>query len=303
MFKEIKNLKDNLETESRGDAVGNVKTKIQELLQEEDWKNAQTFLIEYEIAFEGKDTVLNIIKNKFQDFVDKLIAKDPEFDNITMLNNLESMQWFDSIDDSIFKKGYIAEHMADFGQDIVEIAKLQEARVYYRRAHRNEDTARVQNRLSEKVKSFNWAPVVSVPAENPALARQREKIAKALQTWKAESNKNKKILLAVDFAGIRPRQYQEEQEEGGDIYLTGFLEKAGVIQTVGLSTEDGRVDSGGMAPSQERIYFDSCEVIIMSFLSAFAEPVKEWLLSQDGDVKVCQNVGVNLKVSLYLDYK
>ena len=50
MFKEIKNLKDNLETESRGDAVGNVKTKIQELLQEEDWKNAQTFLIEYEIV-------------------------------------------------------------------------------------------------------------------------------------------------------------------------------------------------------------------------------------------------------------
>lgn len=298
MFKEIKFLKENLETELRGDAVRDIKGKIQEIIEAEDWKSAEDFFWDYSNAFNGDTSVLNIVSTEFQTVIDKLIALEPDFNTIILMNNLKGLHWFENIEDSSYKKGYISEHMADFGQGIAEIAKLQEARKYYRRAHRDDDTARVQERLSQKVKSFTWAPTLPRSEANPAIPQLQEKITEILQRWQDESNENKMRILAEDVTGIRPQPYQDVQAEGGDIYLAGFLEQLGVIETVSISSDDGRVNSGEVASSNERIHFNSHELILTSFLKAFEGPVKEWLLYQEDEVQVCQYIGGSLKTAL-----
>lgn len=302
MFEEIQFLKESLTSSRRGEAVSSAKIKVKEIIDVKNWQEAEAYFREYADTFDGDNSVLNILLNEFQNLVFTLMGINSDFATIMILNHLSNLPWFDKIEESEYKRGYVAEKMAPFGQGVVEILKLQEARNHYRKAHKGTDETRVQEILSTKVKSFTWAHTAPTNLKNPALAKLRQMVADGLKTWQAESNQNRMCMLASDSFSIRPSPYREQApKRGQDPFLTGFLEQVGVIQTVGLSSDDGRVDGGRMAPPMERIHFQSFEQIILTFLEDFAVPVKEWLMLDEGENKIFQLLAGSLKKNLAWD--
>ena len=148
MFEEIQSLKDNLETELRGKAVDCIKKRIQELIGIKDWNQASSFLNEYANIFTENIPLLNIIKQEFNSVIDALFKSGTPNDTI-LLDHLQTLPWFDDVDDSNYRRGCIAERMLDFSKsDLTKISKLQEARTYYRNAHREDDVKRVQKNIN-----------------------------------------------------------------------------------------------------------------------------------------------------------
>lgn len=301
MFTEFEYLKNNIDKPGRGEAVRQIKTRIQELIDAKEWEQANSFFHAFNQSFNKNDGIHGIIKNEFQSLVDSLIGLSQEFSIIILLDHLKNLPWFEQINDSDYKSGCISESLSHHGTGILKIQKLQEARFHYREAHKNEDAARVQRLLSSEVRSFTWNPSPVIEQENPELAKIRSWIAQSLQAWEALSNENKMGALASDNFGLRPTPYHVQKEKCQDFFLSGFLEEVGAIQTVGLSSEDGRVDAGRMAPIGERIHFISQEQILLTFLSDFTEPVKKWLALKDGENRVFQLIGGSFKVNLGWD--
>ena len=301
MFEEIQYLNDNLTSDNRGNAVRQVKNKIINLIANCDWSGAESFFYDYNRVFEGNISLIGILQNEFRDLVEKLINLDFAFSITMVLNHLQNLSWFEGVPNSQYKRGIIAEHMAPFGQGILEVAKLQEARNYYRRAHRDEDIARVQQLLTQKVTSFSCNPIPTEIPQNPVFEHLQNMVQEALRGWLEETNDRKMAMFVADSIGIRPDRYREQHEEGDDIMVSGFLEESGIIQTIGINPEDGRVNAGRMAPAQERIHFSSWEEIYLTFLYTFIQPVKEWLLSDEGDNKVFQLIGGSLVSNLNWD--
>jgi hypothetical protein len=301
MLAEIEYLKNNLATPNRGEAVRQIKAKIQYLLDAKDWKNAESFFYEFAHSFNPVDNINGIIKDEFQIFVNSLLGLNPELPTLLILDHLTALPWFEHINDSEYRCGYIAENLATFGQDILKIRKLQEARSHYRKAHKGEDAARVQRLLSSEVRSFTWYPSARIDRENPFFEEIRRNVAENLKRWHDRSNENKFSDLVTDAMNIRPTPHQERQDEFQSIFTSGILEQAGVIQTVGLSPEDGRVDAGRMASSRERIDFESYEQLLLPFLSDFSAPVKEWLTLKEDENSVFQYVSDALNKNLKWD--
>jgi hypothetical protein len=301
MFDEIVYLKNNLDTPNRGEAVLQIKAKIQGLIDVNEWEQAESFFYAFNQSFKKADNIHSIIKNEFQFFVNSLLKLNQEFSILILLYHLTNLPWFEQIDDSEYKRGCIAENLSPHGMGILKIQKLQEARRHYRKALKNESAARVQRILSAEVRSFTWCRPSAIDQENQGLIKIRQMVADNLQTWKTQPNENKMGMLASDAFGICPIPYQERQEECQDFFLSGFLEQAGAIQTVGLSSNDGRVDAGKMAPIRERINFKSHEQIMLIFFSDFSIPVKEWLILKNGENRVFQLVEGSLKTNLGWD--
>jgi len=303
MFTEIQTLKNNIETNERGKAVENVKRKISSLINNNNSKEAVIFFGEFENEFKGNSSILNILKNNFNNLVDKLFHSEPNFDTIIKLNKLERFFWFKQIENVNFIKGYIAEKMSTFGNDITEIIKLQESRGYYRKANRVVDAARVQCTLSGKVKAFSWAPVNLISVDNPIIEEIRANTMQVLEAWKKGTNEEKMSFLVADLASICPSPYLMEIDCNDDIFSSAALEQCGAIQTVGMSPEDGRVNSGKMPFVPERIDFKDYEINLLIFLQMFIEPVIDWLKSIDGNAHVYQLLDISLKKHLRWDEK
>ncbi len=122
-----------------------------------------------------------------------------------------------------------------------------------------------------------------------------ETTKKTLAIWAAQGNAEKYRHLVGDFAGVRPKPYrEEEQPPPTDIYSSGALHQCGVIRTVAVSPQDGRVNAGRLASPSERIQGNVWDFLLRTFLHAFKGPVKEWLISADGDSGVYQAIGGEL---------
>jgi hypothetical protein len=293
-FPEISFLKQNLDAPGRGDAVRIVKEKLSMILAAKDWKKAEDFFFNYRQSFAGNDSVMNIVKSEFDKFVSNLMQIGQNFEPIMQLNRMEQLFWFDNLADANYKKGYIAEHMATFAQGVVQIMKLQDARNHYRKAQRLADAARIQKALSTKVKAFKWTPFSENLPPNPAAEKLAKNIERCVKDWGNLPNEKRLAFLASDCAGIRPSPFREEAIRTDSIFTSGVLEQLGVIRTIGLSEKDGRVDAGQMATSPEQIHNQTGEFILVSFLRAFAVPIKDWLLAKEGEGYIYQIVGGTL---------
>jgi hypothetical protein len=301
MLPEIALLNENLGTAKRGEAVTSIKRKLNAYIESQDWDTAIDFLREYSEVFSSHPTVLNIISTEFSILIDRLLSLASDFQAVMKLDYFSSMPWFEGIQESTLKRGKIAEWMADFGQGITSIAKLQEARKHYRRVHAIEDEKRVQHQLSELVKKNVWSSGPVMRPDNPIYQKLLGHTQEAFNVWKEADNRTKMNMLVHDFAGISPDPYTPDSQPTGDIFLSGILEEAGVIKTVGLSPEDGRVNAGPMASSRERIHSDATDAIIHCFLRQFSEPVVEWLHENERDSGVYQIIGGTLKQHLDWD--
>lgn len=297
-FPEIQALKDNLNA-NRRDAVRAVKEKLSSLIAASEWDSTETFFREYSEAFRGETSVLGIVASDFRSFVDALMPSE-EFEDVMTLNRLQSYFWFQNVEDTEYKKGIIAEKLSVFGQHMVRLINLQDARSCYRRANRREDAARIQRMLSQEVRQFELGPPTTIPDNSSIAAQINGMITRALEEWQSEDAGAKMSALAADFAGIRPTPYDPNQSRSSDIFSSGLLEELGVIRTIGISTGDGRVDTGRMASTPERIHYESTDVMLRSFLRAFVDPVKAWLKIPEGEFRVYQTVGGSLYQ--YLDW-
>lgn len=297
MFPEIQFLRDNLETESRGDAIKRLRQKISSLLEASDWKNAEDFFQEFHETFKGSGSNLGIVKDDFRNLVGKLLTLIPDVEAVVRLNRLQDFSWFDALDDADLKKGYIAEHLATFSQGGGEIFELQKARSFYRKAQRPKDVSRIQGILSERVRSFNlWTPIVP-PRE--LVASIQEGAKKYLDTWLGQDDETRLSLLILDHFGVRST-VSETENIGKDLFSSGFLQDLGGIQTVGVSS-DGRTNSGEMAKPFERDNFSSWDYCHRLFSGVFSDEVKKWLARKDGELQVCGKVSATLRQHLSWD--
>jgi hypothetical protein len=298
MFAETQFLKENLDTERRGEAIARVSAKLAADLSGSQWDGAVDFLWEYERTFSGNTSILNIVSTDFSALVDAFLSQGAVFGATMSLHQLSNMHWFDGIGEPHAKRGVIAERMAGFGSGIVEVLKLREARAHYRSAQRTEDVRRVQERLSARVKTMGLSPSPLLPPDHPIAVALSTSTKDALDAWDKADNPTKLQMLVCDFAGVRPLPYSPELVPTDDIYLHGFLEEVGAIVSVGVSTDDGRVNAGRMPPSRERIHDKSWDAELGSFLTAFSGPVVSWLKTQDGDRHVCAIVSATMRKSL-----
>jgi len=122
-----------------------------------------------------------------------------------VLDHLKTLPWFDEISDCNYKKGYIAEHMLTFyKENIIKISKLQEARKYYRNAHRDEDVARVQRELTNLVVSFQYRPAKILPENIPGIVQLSKGVTRKLEEWEGEDGQGKFNTLITDFLESSP---------------------------------------------------------------------------------------------------
>ncbi len=174
-------------------------------------------------------------------------------------------------------KGYIAERLSYFTDSIGKILQLREARAFYRKSKSNEDALRVDKELSEAIKTMEFAHPTALLQSNPAIQRLANITAKCLQTWTKENNENRFIMLAIDFAGIRPSPYDSNSFPNDDPLLADFMTECGIVQKVNISSSDGRINSGKSTTTREEIHNDSQEQILLSFLNEFTKPILGWL--------------------------
>lgn len=296
MFPEIRFLKDNLKTSSRGDAVAKVQSAIGSLLDRSDWISAETFFHEFQEVFQENASDLGIVKNAFVAFSERLLDLPESFEVITILNRLQYFSWFDSLGEVNRKKGYIAENMARFSQG-GEIFELQKARLFYRKAHLPKEVERIQAILSEKVRSFkHFAPM---PLPEGFCNSTQEEIRKILEEWGRQTNEVRWISLVIDHYGIRPSP-PRDMSPSRDIFPSGLLHDLGVIQGFGVSS-DGRTNSGTMAKPFERDEDSSWEFCFRLFLSAFVAEFSKWLTSQDEGQPVHGKLISSLRTQLSWD--
>lgn len=300
-FPEIVALKDALVTPERGEAVDAVKGKIAALLAASEWETTESFFRNYEETFRGENPVLGIINQEFRNLIDALLQTN-DFESTIRLNRLQSFTWFHNLKEVEFKRGIISERLSNFSNGIGRLIKLQETRNYYRRANRQEDASRIQQMLSARVREIDFGPSITLPADSPIAAEINEMIQHSLNLWQTVENDQKLDYLAGDFSGVRPTPFDPNQPGPTNLFASGLLEEAGIIQSIEVSPDDGRVDAGRTASTPERIHYLTGEMLLVAFLRELAEPVKNWLKAPyDGEHRVYQRIGGFLKAYLTWD--
>lgn len=296
IFQEIQNLKANLQTGMRGEAIRLLRERFSSLLENCDWAGAENFFRDFHQEFCDDSSSLGIVKGEFNRLVDKLITRIPDFQSVVRLNRLMDFSWFDLVEDANYKRGWISEHLARFSQR-GELIELRKARRWYRLAQRHEDTRRVQAVISEKAKSFNiWAP--NLPPDH-LVESIRHAAEESRQKWLDQSSEIRMEWLIYDGFGIRPSP-PNRKGPCGNIFSSGLLEELGVISSIEVSS-DGRISFEKSVPLYERIDFESWDFCHRTFLDSLTHEIKSWLLTQENEAQVYERVSSTLQQRLEWD--